>query len=248
MSIPIVNLPYLSIQGLNFSAMASSTFTVAAGMARDSTNTYDIPVPNNLTCSTTFVGAGGLDTGTVAPSTAYAVFVIYDPSQNNPSDTLLSLSGTNPLMPSLNGVTYGAFRRIGWIITDPSSVIYPMDQVGTQNDRYYTYRPQLQILATGSAATLTFVPLTGLIGGGVHIVNFNVYFKPTGTTSVMNLYDGNAVVGQTMGQVAGVVVANQILCQTAIASISGVNTQVAAYSIDVGGSVDLYISGYWDFL
>ncbi|GAB6124337.1 hypothetical protein [Humidesulfovibrio idahonensis] len=79
-----------------------------------------------LSASTAAAGAGGLDTGAIAASTWYAVFIIA--KEDGTTALLLSLSATAPTMPL--GYTYKA--RIGWIRTDGTANKYPLGfvQVG----------------------------------------------------------------------------------------------------------------------
>lgn len=81
------NLGNLYIQGLLMTYATATTFTVAQGQARDSTNLNDIvlarpPLNNGTAVTTAFTlssavnGAGGLDQGTIANNKLYAVYVI----------------------------------------------------------------------------------------------------------------------------------------------------------------------------
>jgi hypothetical protein len=70
----------------------------------------------NITIQTGVSGAGGLDTGTIANSTWYSVWVIYN---GTTVSGLLSLSATSPTMPS--GYTYKA--RVGWVRYGSSALV-----------------------------------------------------------------------------------------------------------------------------
>jgi len=72
-------------------------------------------------------GNGGLDTGAVAASTWYHVFVI-ERTDTSVVDLLLSLSATSPAMPA----GYTKKRRIGSIRTDASSHILAFSQNGDE--------------------------------------------------------------------------------------------------------------------
>src|ERR1017187_7520789 len=93
---PIVNALYLDINGLNVSNDATTPNTVlniSAGQARDSNNVIDMllgnwlnqgnpaTTANSLTLLNLAVtGANGLDTGVLAASTNYYVYIIGDSS------------------------------------------------------------------------------------------------------------------------------------------------------------------------
>lgn len=73
----------------------------------------------NLTLNSAGTGANGLDTGSLAASTWYSVWVIHN---GTTAATLMSLSATAPTMPS--GYTHKA--RVGWIRTDGTANKWPL--------------------------------------------------------------------------------------------------------------------------
>ena len=113
--------------GLTWStAGASSTFSVTAGEATDSTGAALISIPAmSKTTSAWSAGnnGGALDTGTIAASTTYHVFVV---GCGSSSDILVSLSPTAPTLPS--GCT--TFRRVASSLTDASSHWVKVIQLG----------------------------------------------------------------------------------------------------------------------
>lgn len=83
----IWNLGDLYLQGMRLTYATTTTFTVAQGQARDSTNLNDIvlslppqndgtPILTPFTLNGAANGAGGLDQGALAASTLYYVFAI----------------------------------------------------------------------------------------------------------------------------------------------------------------------------
>lgn len=93
------------------------------------------------------VGAGGLDTGTLAASTWYALFAIYNPAAGTQS-CLASLSATAPTLPS----GYTMFHRFGWARTDASIHFWRTKQEG-RDVRYIvgTNPVRTRLLASGAA-------------------------------------------------------------------------------------------------
>lgn len=87
--------------------------------------TLDAGYAYNCTVDVTASGAGGLDTGSVAASTWYFLWVIFNPSANVAS-CLASTSSTAPSMPS--GYLHKA--RVGANQTDASSHFYRVQQYG----------------------------------------------------------------------------------------------------------------------
>lgn len=73
----------------------------------------------SLTINTAGSGANGLDTGSLATNTWYAVWLIWN---GTTAAGLVSLSSTGPTLPT--GYTYKA--RIGWIVTDGTGNKYPV--------------------------------------------------------------------------------------------------------------------------
>jgi hypothetical protein len=114
----VVLRSYLAGLGMS-TAGASATFTVAAGTAADSTNVDMLTLASSLSKTTAawVVGAGGaLDSGAIAASTWYHVFLIKR-TDTGVVDVLVSTSISAPMMPA----SYTERRRIGSLLTGPSS-------------------------------------------------------------------------------------------------------------------------------
>lgn len=110
---------YLS--GLTLStAGASTTFSIAAGTAADALggSTMTLASARAKTASAWALGAaaGSLDTGSIAASTWYHVYLIKRPD-TGVVDALVSLSATAPTLPT----NYTLFRRLGSMKTNGSS-------------------------------------------------------------------------------------------------------------------------------
>ena len=121
------------IAGLTMSTPGSSaTFSVAAGVAADSTNVNMMPLGAAGLSKTANGWAAGnnngaLDTGTIAISTWYHVFLIMRPD-TGVVDVLISVSPTAPTLPS----AYTLFRRIGAMRFTSSSNWYGFTQTGDE--------------------------------------------------------------------------------------------------------------------
>lgn len=118
-----VTLPTLRsyLAGLTLSAAGSSaTFGIAAGQCADSTNTVLMTLAAALTKTTSAwsagSGNGSLDTGTIANSTWYHVYLIQR-TDTGTVDALVSTSVSSPTLPS----PYTLKRRIGSMKTDGSA-------------------------------------------------------------------------------------------------------------------------------
>lgn len=196
--VPIVNAPNLYVNGLSYAANIiglgnGTSFTITPGAARDSTNTNDIISNNNITINTLVNGVNGLDTGTIATNSVYAVYIIGDSSDYHPTAGLVSLAPITtqfaPVMPS----GYDLYRRIGVLLTNTTTgtTIVPMFQLGSGSTRSYYLVATLPALTAGNATTFTPVTLQNIVPSFTG--NEEVYFNLTYTSaSAANTVDFNA--------------------------------------------------------
>lgn len=108
-----------------------------------------------LAINSASVGANGLDTGALAASTWYSVWVIYNPTTQTVAG-LLSLSSTAPTLPA--GYTHKA--RVGWVLTDATASKNPLSFI--QYGRCVQFKvaagsnlAALPIVASGAAGSTT---------------------------------------------------------------------------------------------
>ena len=142
----------LSFSSLALSATGlSANVSVSAGelMLRSATGAPRLVSGVSLTINTAATGANGLDTGTLAGSTWYAVWVIWN---GTTTAGLISTSATSPTMPT--GYTHKS--RVGWIRTDGTASKFPLGF--TQRGRRVQYLvnvsgnvPNFPLMASGSA-------------------------------------------------------------------------------------------------
>lgn len=217
---PIYQLPHLYIAGLNISYASTTVIAIAPGQARDMNDIIDLPVAwpdanNNINPSILFQnyqqpilinsavnGVNGLDTGTIAASTQYAIYLIGDSRGYNLVAGLLSLtSNAAPLMPQ----GYDSLRLLGFAATDGSShFVYatnkPQNMVGSLT---YVNSPAIAALTGGTSTTFaaidlttsSAIPTTTLENIIVWLfVTFTpaaagdtVQFRPTGSSATANL-------------------------------------------------------------
>lgn len=102
-------------------------------------------------CNIATNGANGLDTGSVAASTWYAMFAIYNATTATAA-SLLSASFTSPTLPS--GYTYSA--RIGAFVTDGSTNLLRISQKGNRAQYVLATNPTSTVIAAhGTAGTFS---------------------------------------------------------------------------------------------
>jgi hypothetical protein len=263
----IYALPHLYIQGLQLSCASTTLLAVSPGAARDQNNVIDMVVglqnyfgidnpalqfqnyQAGLLINSAINGVNGLDTGTIAASTQYAVYLIGDSRNYNVTAAVLSLtSNVAPLMPA----GYDSYRLIGFIETDGSShFVYathkPQNMGGLLQ---YFNSPAISVLTGGNATTFTAIDLTA--NGAVPtttlpnvivnlLVTFTpaavgdiVQFRPTGSSATSNLptiFGVAAGIAQTqyIQVIAGVGSSKPEIDYLVSTSSDSVNVSVAAW-------------------
>ncbi|NWD08045.1 phage tail protein [Pseudomonas gingeri] len=122
----------------------------------------------SLNINTAVVGVNGLDTGALAASTWYSLWVIWN---GTATSGLLSLSATSPTLP--NGYTHKA--RVGWIRTDAVAANkFPLRFVQSGRSVRYSLSP-------GSNMTVPITIASGATGGKDVAVSLVSYAPPTAT-------------------------------------------------------------------
>jgi hypothetical protein len=160
----------------------TSTVTAAYVSVHNGTNAIalqSVSVAPEITTN----GVNGLDTGTLAASTWYYVYVIYN---GTTTAGLFSLSSTSPTLPS--GYTYSA--RVGAVRTDSSGSKYLLQTL------QYGKRVQYAVLTGSNTATLPLIA-SGVVGTP-SIGNYVPYSVSTIVPPIASdiLFSANANAGQ----------------------------------------------------
>ena len=248
--------PY--IDGMALSYATTTTLTVAAGTATNGNavaNTNIITIPAAVTISTTVVGAGGLDVGTIAASTKYYVYAIgsssnYAAAANTqqvytnpyPGSALISTS-TTPSLP----LNYDMYRYIGSVYTTSGSVFEPFRQYGNGTERTMMYVTAVAELSGGTSATYANIDVDSSIPKvGLQAI-LKVAVTPTAAADACHIlpYGVTSTNGfvTVSGDVAAVV--NTVTGQLC-AAVS--NAGVATLQYKVTGAVTISVQGYIDLL
>ncbi len=238
----IVNDGFLYVSGLIPTYVSTTTFTMSTGQCRDFSNQSDMINSSVVTVSTAFVGVNGLDTGTVATSTLYYIYGVWDISNVLPMGFVLSLSASAPVMPA----GYSTYRLLGAFATNSSSQLLLTRYYGTSNVRYVTYDIVQSVLSTSSpATTATAVGLGAVVPA---ISNIPVYieakFTPNAASDTLNVVStstSSTTVVQATGQVAAVVL-DQFL--TVPATLVSAVPTVYYLASTASAAVTLYVVGY----
>jgi hypothetical protein len=239
--------------GLGISNDATTPLTlldVAAGDMLDSTGTFQIGSYLPMVINSANVGLNGIDTGVVADSTLYVVWLIADPQHLKPTGCMISLSYTQPLMP----FGYSAFALIGYVATDPSGHFLKGYWTDTNTtSRLFMYdAPQASPITAGTSTAYANVNLTGLVP---LVNNLPVWiastYTPNAAGDTLHLQPGNATGNSIViaGQVAHVVVTSNSLVMAQDVVIASVNSPVINYEVSSGSdSVAIDVAGYQFFL
>jgi hypothetical protein len=245
-AVPIQNLGFLYINGgivSNDATTPNTILNVSACQCRDSSNTSTANSVTKINAAN--VGLNGIDTGALAASTVYFVYVVADPVSGNLTGCIISTSApsTGPIIP----YGYSAVRHIGYAITDASSHFLLAYSNGNNNARTLTFdAPQATAVTAGNATAATAVDLTKWvptlpINIPVHI-SYSYVPATAGNAFSMQPVNGTGFPVVITGQVATVHVSgvNTVLAQIVAAGTKPeINYKVGnasdAVAINVGG-------------
>lgn len=261
-TVQVANAPSLYVQGMipsNNATTPNTLLDVSAGICRDQSNAHDLNLGNfnqaipsqsaNVvtTLDISVNGVNGLDTGTIAASTVYKVFVIADTNTSNPTALIASTASIppGPLMP----FGYDAFRLIGYFATDASSHILPFfytagpGSSGNTSYRCVMYStPQATDISAGASSTYANVSTGSLVPPSDNLlVIVNTAFTPSAASQVLAMQGRGAAGDQVVitSQVNGVVLTNQSLVATPLATFTKIRYKVS------GGAVAINVAGYF---
>ncbi len=173
------------IHNCKLSYVSSSGVRIGSGVCRDFDDTFNIELNINISADITTSGVNGLDTGSEASNTWYAVHIIADSTEFNNPATLLSVSAHNPTLPT----DYDKFRRIGWVRNDSSGNFLKFTQVWNGVIKRYGYddtASKTRVLSGGNAMTFTEINLSSFIPPTSNNVIFLSEFETSDTGSASN--------------------------------------------------------------
>lgn len=233
--------PTLYVRNFIPGAISGKLLSYSAGECRDSTNTFDIEVPNVTNFSVGINGLNGLDTGTIAASTWYYVYAIGSSMSLSPSGLLLSLSNQRPTMP----FNCDGFRLIGAELTDGSSNFVNRRVVGINNERSFIWDSPPTVLTNGAATTPTAIDLSSavpVINTTIQVL-FDLFFTPNAAGDrVLLISPGSSFSSCSLsGSVAAVPQSGQLqLVSTLVTSLPEISYSNSAAS----GAATIKVSGF----
>ena len=193
----IVNLPTMYINGCNLIYVNGTTINVTAGQVRDSSNQFDIVIPNPLVINSTTKGINGLDTGSLGNNLFYNIYIVSDSSGFRPAGAILSLSSSGaPLLP----VGYDLIRLIGIWLTGGSAILVNIYQTGQGNDRTFFYDVPIPVLTAGVATSFTPVNLSAAVPNICRLIELNAAYTPAAVNNICALRPTGSTSSATVRQ------------------------------------------------
>lgn len=179
-SIPVQPLFAANLNGMQIYWTSTTAMGVKAGQCSNSTIENTIVLAADTAFLTTQTGAGGLDQGTIAASTMYAVYAIGSSfGQADPSVTF-STDFSAPLLP----FNYDMYRLLGYVLTDGSSHFLKQTMYGNGNDRTVWYDVAISELSGGTSASYAAVNIATSVPTTATTVIFNASLTPTAAGDV----------------------------------------------------------------
>lgn len=240
-NIPVVNAPYLDVSGLELAVASTTTLTMAAGRARNSTNEADIILPLAVTINAATNGINGLDTGVLVLSTLYTIYAVGDSTNNNVGGAVLSASAVAPTLP----VGYDMWRIIGYARTDASVHFLAGYWYGSANERLFTYDvPIATAITAGASATYAPVVLTTFVPAISQLpVLIECNWTANAAADTLALQGFNAV-GDTVKYIAGIAGATaHTLVRDYVNAQLGTGAPKLNYKVSAG-TVAINVAGY----
>jgi hypothetical protein len=204
--------------GLKISNNATTPNTkldVATGNMLDSTGTFQISLDSAVTINAATVGLNGIDTGALAASTVYKVYLVADPVGLQTSGCMVSTSST-PVLP----FGYGYYALIGYVTTDGSShFLKGYWSAANGSVRTFTYDAPIQCLS-GNQTGYTGVDLSAFVPAveGTPVVLFS-NFTANAAADIENLQGYNStgdavtIIAPVAGATAHTTSQNVVLAQ-----------------------------------
>lgn len=241
-SVQYGQVPWHYANGLGLSNDATTPNTlldVATGSILDSTANYQVTLSTAVKINSANNGLNGLDTGAIAASTVYAVYLVGDPVDQNTTGAMISTSLTGPLLP----FGYSVFALIGFVVTDGSkNFLKGYWSAGNSTTRIFTYDAPIAALTVSSSspATYTGLALTAYVPAVNNtpvVIQSNLSANAAADTLNMQGYnstgDAVTIIAQVAGSSAHLESYNTVLAQ--------LNTAAPSIKYKTSASTDTYV-------
>lgn len=155
LSVPNSYPQFDSLYGWTSQVTGNTAISVDTGIGMDSTNVMWLQTTSTITMDLTTTGLNALDTGSLAASTVYALYIIGDSKNFLQTGAILSasLSGAIAYPSDPTGQSnYDCYRLIGYAITDSSSHLMVQYIMGTGVSKTVRYATAVQVLNGGTSS------------------------------------------------------------------------------------------------
>lgn len=242
---PIVNAARKYVDGLELARVDDENITIAAGAARDSSNTNDITLAAAVTVNALVVGANGIDTGALANNTLYAVYVIGDSTKYQDAAGLLSASASGPAaMPA----GYDMYRRVGYVRTDGTADLLEFHQYGVDESRVMYYDAPISILAAGNAIADAEIDLSTFVPAARAVLMLDVDLTAANAVDLVELKPFGSAAANGLVRFGCGVAAQQVGSLSIPSALDAGVPKILYKVTDAGDAVTLLCAGYEDFL
>ena len=238
-NLPIVNAGEKYINGLRTVWLTTNQITVEDGQCRDSSNENDIVLDASVTLNPTNNGANGLDTGSLANNTFYAIYLIGDSTGYQSAASICSADTSSPLLPA----GYDMYRHIGWFLSSGAAAVLKFWTYGEGSYRQFWYDVAISELSAGSATSFTTIDCASSIPLANCLGRFDILFTPDGATDVAEFRPTGSTA--SVGQVRfGYGVAGAQVGQVEIPLYTSGATKVIQYKVTSGDTIDVKTAGF----
>ena len=218
---------YFNGLGLSNDATTPNTkLDVAPGSCLDSTGTFQLTLSSAVVINAAANGLNGLDTGSLAASTVYKVYLVADPVYQQ-------------------AFGYSAYALIGYVTTDASS--HFLAGYWSDNDsprRTFVYDAPIIALSAGTQTGSTGVALTAFVPPVSNSqVGIYMFFAANAAGNAANLQGYNST-GDAVTLIAPVAtgVANTTANVSVLAQLNSAAPSIK-YKV-AAGALSLYVTGY----
>lgn len=175
-----------------YSRLNSSTIRIFGPItATSSDDTFDIELSGDFDINTNTSGFGGVDTGVIADSTWYDIYMVADSAMVNPTGGVLVLRGNAITLPA----GYDKFFKLFMIVTNTASAWFVQNVAVLGNTVQVDYDvsdTNNRLLIGGTDAVYTDIDLIAFIPEFAKVKVFtNVDFDTTAANSSFGLRPGN---------------------------------------------------------
>lgn len=243
---PIVNAGFKYVNQLGLFWLTNTTIELHSGQVRDSTNTNDLVLSNDLTISSTSVGVNGVDVAVAVASTFYAVYIIGDSTDYKSTAAVLSLNGISPSLPK----GYDMFKRVGWVLTDSSANILKFWQYAQFESAYRVMYYDVGIaVTTANVTSFTAVSLAAAVPAatGNKRVLLSLTYTPNSAGNVAQFLPYGSTATNGIVRFGCGVAAAQVGEVVVPIAYNGVAATVL-YKLAASDTLTTLVTGYEDYL